>query len=55
MGWLVNTTTRLIYPRERDPVPNIQEAKWAPISVSRGAEYLAPTGIQSADRAARSD
>jgi hypothetical protein len=25
-GWVVNTTPRQLYPRERDPVPIVQEA-----------------------------
>jgi hypothetical protein len=39
------------YPRER---PGTQEAGWAPGPVWTGAENLAPTGIRSPDRPARS-
>ena len=41
-------------PRERDPVPIIQEAGWAPWLLWAGAENFAPTGIRSLDRPARS-
>jgi hypothetical protein len=54
MGWVVNTTPRPLYPQERDPVPIEQEAGWAPEPVWMGAQYLAPTGIPSPDRPARS-
>jgi hypothetical protein len=42
-------------PPGRDPVPIVQEAGWAPEPVWTGAENLAPTGIRSADRRARSE
>ena len=35
----------------KDPVPIVLEAGWAPVP---GAENLAPTGIRSPDRPARS-
>jgi hypothetical protein len=54
MGWVVNATHRPLYPRERDPVPTVQEARWAPGPVWTGAENLAPTGFRSPDRPARS-
>ena len=38
----------------KDPVPIVQEAGWAPGPVWTGAENLAPTGIRSPDRPARS-
>ena len=41
------------YTRE-DPVPIVQEAGWAQGPVWTGAENLAPTGIRSPDRPARS-
>ena len=31
---------------EKDPVPNVQEAGWAPETVWTGAENLAHTGIR---------
>jgi hypothetical protein len=55
MVWVVNATTRPLYPRERDPVPIVLEAVWAPGPVWTGAENLAPTGIRSSDRPARSE
>ena len=39
----------------KDPVPVVQEAGWAPGTVWTGAENLAPTGIRSPDRPARSE
>jgi len=38
----------------KDPVPIVQEAGWAPVPVCTGAENLAPIGIRSPDRSARS-
>jgi hypothetical protein len=43
-----------LYSRGKDPVPIVQEAGWAPEPVWTGAENLAPTGIRSPDRPARS-
>ena len=41
---------------EKDPVPIVQEAGWAPGPVWTGAENLAPyIGIRSPDRPARSE
>jgi len=42
-----------LYPG-KDPVPIVQEAGWAPGPVWTGAENLAPTGIRSPNRPARS-
>ena len=52
MGWVVNATPRPLYPRERDPVPIVLEAVWAPGPVWMGAENLTRTEIRSADRIA---
>ena len=41
-------------PLERT-VPIVQEAGWTPGSVWTGAKNLAPTGIRSPDRPARSE
>jgi len=38
----------------KDTVPIVQETGWAPGPVWTGAENLAPTGIRSPDRPARS-
>ena len=43
------------YTPGKDPVPIVQEAGWAPGPVWTGAENLAPTGIRSAYRPARSE
>jgi hypothetical protein len=45
MRWEFNATPRPLYPRERDPVPNVQEAGWAPGSVWTGLKNLTSTGI----------
>jgi hypothetical protein len=45
---------RLLFTPGKDPVPIVQEAGWAPEPVWAGAENLAPTGIRSLDRPARS-
>ena len=55
MGWVVRDTPRPLYPQERDPVPIVWEAQWAPGPVWTGAENVGPTGIRSTDRAARSE
>jgi hypothetical protein len=52
---MVNATSRSLYSSERDPVHNLHEAGWTPGPIWTGAEYLAPTGIRSADRPGRSD
>jgi hypothetical protein len=44
-GWVVNATPCLLYPRERDPVPIVKEAGWAPGLVWTCVENLGPTGI----------
>jgi hypothetical protein len=48
-GWMVNATPRLLYPRERDTVPILQEAGWAPWPVWTGSEYFASTGMPFQD------
>ena len=40
---------------KKDPVPSAQEAGWASGPVWTGAEKIAPTGIRSPDRPARSE
>jgi hypothetical protein len=41
---VVNATPQSLYPRERNSLPNVQEAGWASGPVSVGPENLAPTG-----------
>ena len=55
MGWVVNVTPRPLYPQERDTVPIVQEAGRVPGPIWRSAENIAPTGIRSPDRPARSE
>ena len=50
---VVKATPRPLYPRERDPIPVLLEAGWAPGPVWTGMENLAPIGIRSPDRPAR--
>ena len=50
MGWVIKATLRPLYPRERAPVPTVQEAVWAPGPVRTGAEKrksLPSTGVQT--------
>jgi hypothetical protein len=42
MGWVVIATPWLLSAWERDPVPIVQEAEWAPGLVWTGAENIAP-------------
>ena len=53
-GWGVSVTPRPLFTPGKDPVPIVQEAGWAAGPVWTGAENLAPTGIRSPDRPARS-
>ena len=41
----VNATLRPLYPRERDPVPIVQEVGWASVPVWTGAQNLLPARI----------
>jgi hypothetical protein len=54
-GWVVNPTCGLLYLWERDLVPIVQEAGWAPGQVLTGMENLTPTGIQSPDQPPHSE
>jgi len=53
-GWGVSVTPGPLFTPGEDPVPIVQEAGWAPGPVWTSAENLAPTGIRSPDRPARS-
>jgi len=53
-GWGVSVTPRPLFTPGKDPVQILQEAGWAPGPVWTGAKNLAPTGIRSPDRPARS-
>jgi hypothetical protein len=52
---VVNATPRPVYPRERDPVPIVYQAGWAPVPVWTKAENLTPTGIRFPDAPARTE
>ena len=47
MGWVVGATPWLLSPWERDTVPIVQEAGWAPGLVWMGAENITPSGMWS--------
>jgi len=53
-GWGISVTPRPLFTPGKDPVPIVQEAGWTPWPIWTGAENLAPTGIRSQDRPARS-
>jgi hypothetical protein len=53
-GWGVSVTPRPLFSPGKDPVPIVQEAGWVPGPVWTGAENLAPIGIRSPHRQARS-
>jgi hypothetical protein len=53
MGCVVKAT-RARFTLGKDPVPIVYEAGWSSEPVWTGAENLAPTGIRSLDRPARS-
>ena len=52
--WGFSVTPRPHFTPGKDPVPIVQEAGWASGPVWTGAENLAPPGIRSPDRPARS-
>jgi hypothetical protein len=49
--WLANATPQPPYPRDRHPLPFVQEAGWSPGLQCTRAENLALTGIWSTGRA----
>ena len=53
-GWVVNATTRPLYPRETDRVPTVQTPGCTTRTDCTGEENLASTGIRSQDRPAPS-
>jgi hypothetical protein len=53
MRWVTNATSRPLYFRESNPLPNVQKAGWAP--VWRDAENFASTSIRSLDRPPRKE
>jgi hypothetical protein len=55
MGWMGNATPWKLYPQEREQVPIVQEAGWAPGPIWTVVENLAHTGIRSTDLPARSE
>jgi hypothetical protein len=52
-GWSTPRPGR--FSPEKDSLPVVYEAEWAPGPVWTGAENLAPTGIRSPDRPTRSE
>ena len=45
--WVVNAMPQLLYPRERHPVPIVQEAGWASRPVWMGRENVNSTGVRT--------
>ena len=54
IGWVVSSTPRPHFTPEKDPVPSLQDARWAPGPVWTGGKSR-PNGIRSPDRPARSE
>jgi hypothetical protein len=54
-GGVVNATPQPLSPRERDRLPIVQAAGWAPGRVWTGAEILQHPGIRSAGLPGRSE
>jgi len=52
-GWMVKATPRPLYPRDRNPVSDVQEAWWTSRLFWTGAVNHAPTGIWSPVRSTR--
>jgi hypothetical protein len=48
-GFVINPTHRPLYPRQKDSIPIVQEAGWAPGPVRTIAKNLAPVQIRSTD------
>jgi hypothetical protein len=44
-GWVVNATPRLLYLREGNPAPIVQEPGWAPGPAWTSVQILVPTGF----------
>jgi hypothetical protein len=55
MGWVVNATPRPLNPWERDPVPIVQEAVWAPGPAWTCVKNIALAGVLSFHRPVRSE
>ena len=53
-GWGFSVRPRPLFTPGKDSVPIVQKVGWVPGPVWTGAENLAPTGIRSPDRPARS-
>jgi hypothetical protein len=44
MGWVVNGTTRPLYPREKDRVPTVHENGWAQGELNENEKLRPPLG-----------
>jgi hypothetical protein len=55
MWVMFNNRSRPLYPRERDPIPIVQDEGWDPRPVWTSAENLVPTGTRPRDGPARSE
>ena len=45
MWWVINTTPRPFYLKEREPVPILQEVGWAPEPLWTDAKNLTQDGL----------
>ena len=52
--WGISFMPQPLFTPGKDPVPTVQDSRWAPGPVWTGGENLAHTGIRSPDRPARS-
>ena len=55
MEWVVSTTPRPLYSREREQAPIAQEAGWTSELVLMEPENIAPTGFRTSDRPTSSE
>jgi hypothetical protein len=50
-GWVVSATSRPLYPRVRDHIRILQQARWVSVPVWAGTEDLTPPiGVRVPDR-----
>jgi len=54
MGWVVNVAPRPPYPRQREPVPTVEDDGWALGQDWKGGENYVPTRVRTPDYPARS-
>ena len=55
MEWVFNATTRLLYPREKELVPTMYEARWVSRPDWTGVENLPRIVVGTPNRLARNE